>query len=146
MTNIPHPDVIPGIYIPSKDRIAEKVAEEYDISVDDLYIKTRRTKIVEPRQVFISIAKYALDLTNQEIADMFGQTNATVVHARKCLRNFYVTNKHYRKKIDFLLQKLFLFESDREMILNKMLDNDIVRSKSLEARSKVKKNVEPIKK
>lgn len=141
MTNIPHPDIIPGVYIPSKDRIAEKVAEAYQISVEDLYVRRRLTRIVEPRQLFVAICKYALEMTNDEIARDFGQTNATVVHARKCVMNFYKTNRIYRSKVDLILQKLFLFESDREMILNKMLDPQMDKSKSWVFKNKGKKGV-----
>jgi len=130
MTNMPHPDVVPGVYLPSKERITEMIADYYSLSVEELHAKTRLNKIVEPRQLVVSICKYALSMTNEELAIDFGQTNATIVHARKCVMNFYKTNKTYRARVNAILEKIFLFEVDRIMIIGKITDPQMDRAKS----------------
>ena len=120
---LPHPDILPGLNTyPTKELIIKTVSEYYQVSIDDLYRKTRKSEIVEPRHIVISILKYALYITNRQISDEFRQTNASIVHARINVMNFYSTDKTYRQKVNEILEKLFYFEKDRAAILKRMLD------------------------
>jgi hypothetical protein len=115
------PYIAPGI-THSKDRILIKIAAIYKLEVKDLYIKTRVTRIVEPRQISIAIMKHACKMANNDLSLEFNQSDSNIVHARKCVMNFYSNDRNFRKRVDDILEAIFPFQEERAMILNKMLD------------------------
>lgn len=131
MTKIPHPDVIPGIAYPSKNKILEEVCNHYGIPVVALYKRTRERKISEPRMVVMSLFKYALGWTNEQIGFEFRITTASVVHGRKTVRNLYLTDRIFRNSLDEVLLDLFSRRIDKEDFLNSMLEfkSDITEQK-----------------
>lgn len=122
MNKIPHPDVLPGIGYPDKNKILETVCNHYGIPVVALYKRTRERKISEPRMVVMALFKYALGWTNDMIAIEFMLNNASVVHGRKNVRNIFLTNRTARERIDSLLKDLFLFEDERKIIIEKIVE------------------------
>lgn len=129
MTIIPHPDVLPGVYYPDKKKILKEVAGYYDMPIESLYEHTRRRAISEPRMITLTICKYALSLTNDDLAFDFKITSASVVHARKTIRNLYLTDKAFKSKIDSILVRLFIWRSDRERIIGQILNPQMDKSK-----------------
>lgn len=131
MTKIPHPDVIPGIAYPNKNKILEEVCNHYGIPVVALYKRTRERKISEPRMVVMALFKYALGWTNEQIGFEFRITTASVVHGRKTVKNLYQTNRSKRQKIDDILKALIYLETERVAIVDRILNpqRDINESK-----------------
>jgi len=129
MTKIPHPDVIPGIAYPSKNKILEEVCNHYGIPVVALYKRTRERKISEPRMVVMALFKYALGWTNEQIGFEFRITTASVVHGRKTVRNLYITDKGKRQLIIQIMNSLFYAESNRVEIINRLIDPEMDKCK-----------------
>lgn len=129
MTIIPHPDIIPGVYYPDKKKILKEVAGFYDMKVESLYEHTRKRAISEPRMIALTICKYALLLTNDDLGFDFMMTAASVVHARKTVRNLYLTDKTFKAKLDSILIRLFIWESDRFRIIGQILNPQMDKSK-----------------
>lgn len=127
MTKVPHPDVIPGIAYPSKNKILEEVCNHYGIPVVALYKRTRERKISEPRMVVMALFKYALGWTNEQIGIEFRITTASVVHGRKTVRDLYLRNNSFRKHISSILDSLFLWQQDRSEILDKILEGNQIK-------------------
>lgn len=119
---IPPAHIIPGVLYPDKRKILEVVAESYFIPVEAIYEHTRARTISEPRMVFIAIIKYALYLTNQDIAIELKMGDSNPVHARKTVRNLYLTDKAFKIKFDLIINRLFIWESDRVRIINQLLN------------------------
>lgn len=129
MTKIPHPDVIPGIAYPNKNKILEEVCNHYGIPVVALYKRTRERKISEPRMVVMALFKYALGWTNEQIGFEFRITTASVVHGRKTVRNLYLTDRTFKVCIDELLESIFFIESDRNTFKDRLLSSKQDKSK-----------------
>jgi hypothetical protein len=119
---IPPAHIIPGVLYPDLKKILEVVACTYYIQIDAIYEHTRQRAISEPRMVFITIIKYALYLTNQDIAIELKMGDSNPVHARKTVRNLYLTDKAFKVKFDSIIHRLFIWESDREMIISQLLN------------------------
>lgn len=131
------PYIVPGISH-SKDRIIKKIANIYGLDVEDLYKRTRETRIVEPRQIAISILKYACKMDIREISIEFNQTDANIVHARKCVMNFYQTDNKFRKRVNEIMESLFPFCDERKKILSHMMDPNMDKAKQgMSRKSKV---------
>lgn len=122
MNKIPHPDVLPGIGYPDKNKILETVCNHYGIPVVALYKRTRERKISEPRMVVMALFKYALGWTNDKIAIEFRITDASVVHGRHAVRDLYLTDRLFRDSLSDLLSDVFLFENDRNIFLDRLLN------------------------
>ncbi|KAF0193955.1 MAG: hypothetical protein FD166_3621 [Bacteroidetes bacterium] len=129
MTIIPHPDILPGVYYPDKKKILKEVASSYDLPVESLYEHTRKRTISEPRMITLTICKYALSLTNDDLGFEFMITAASVVHARKTVRNLYLTDKAFKAKLDSILVRLFIWDSDRIRIIGQILNPQMDKTK-----------------
>jgi len=125
---IPHPDVFPGLY-PTKEMVLREVSSYFNLEVKDLYKKTREAQIVEPRHIVISILKYALEFTNDQLSFEFSQTNASTVHARRNVMNFYTTDRVYRNRLNEIMKRLFSSEIERESIIARMTDPEMDKGK-----------------
>lgn len=121
---IPHPDVFPGL-APTKEVVLNKVAEKHGLIINDLYKMTRKTEIVEPRHIAMSVMKFGLGISYDEIAAEFNQTKPNVHHGVMNVRNFFNINKHYRKKIIEIIYSVYAFDKERQLILKRISEPEI---------------------
>lgn len=64
------------------EKIQQVVAQEYNVTVKDLKIKSRKSEIVLPRQIAMYLARSLTDMSTTEIGDTFGgRDHTTVLHA-----------------------------------------------------------------
>ena len=83
------------------------VCEYLHVDPNDVRGKRRTKEIVQARQ----IAMYFCDLLTQDslktIGSKFGRRDhSTVIHARKKVKDHMATDKHYRKIVEDLQQRL----------------------------------------
>jgi len=144
MNKIPHPDVLPGIGYPDKNKILETVCNHYGIPVVALYKRTREREFVEPRQLSTSIMKYACGMTHKDLSFEFRQSNGTIWHAKNTVINLYSSNSEYRNRVNEIMEILFPFAEERESILAKMLDPDSDKLKLREGRKVLPQRVRDV--
>lgn len=102
----------PGIYRkqPKIDKVNESVCELYGINVLDLKIHTKRSDIVEARQIAMYYRKTQMYEKPVRIAEAYTFDHATVLHAVKQISNLLsVDNKfktNYNEFLEILSEKM----------------------------------------
>jgi chromosomal replication initiator protein len=86
------PDTIPGI-----------VCDVYGISETDLFSKSRKRGIVEPRQMIIFLLNRLTKRSNNRICLEYRMNHSTGMHAMKKVMDYYQTEKSYREKMNTIL-------------------------------------------
>jgi len=67
------------------------------ISGCDITLNTRKTEVVEARQVAMVIIKNNTRLSLSKIGSLFGRDHATVLHAAKVVPRYIEVDKQYAK-------------------------------------------------
>lgn len=83
--------------------IEKTIIKKYSLIRGELSSKTRKRRIVEPRQKAQFIMYVLLrhkGMVLQKIADRYKQTHDTVLHACSTVSNMYVTEEHYRDELN----------------------------------------------
>ena len=94
--------------ITSAKKIAEMVAEFYNISGEDLMKQSRKKEYVKPRQVAMYIIRKELDTSFPSIGDFFGgRDHTTVMHAVEKVGNLISSKDSFKQEVDLILNKLF---------------------------------------
>jgi hypothetical protein len=107
--------------------IVDTVAENRDISVEDMLKKTRKREIVTARQEAMSLARKHTCLSLVKIGEMIGnKDHATVLHAEKVISNLLETDKLFKHKYDSLDRSISLKLKD--LRASKRLENGINES------------------
>jgi len=93
----------------SIDYIQKVVSDYFQMDVETLQSKTRRRHIVQARQLAMYFAKKFTKASLASIGNQIGKRDhATVLHACKTVDNLTFTDKHFRKYVEDLSQKLTL--------------------------------------
>lgn len=91
-------------------RLIRKACELYQISEVQLFAKTRRSQIIEPRHACMYILSqhcgFKLKFIGKQIFKRFDHT--TVIHARNRVQNMIDTEEKTRDNISFLLEAIGL--------------------------------------
>jgi chromosomal replication initiator protein len=94
--------------ITSVKKIAESVAQFYNITLDDLLKQSRKKEFVKPRQVAMYLIRKELDNSFPSIGDFFGgRDHTTVMHAVDKVENLVKTKESFKQEMDLILDKLF---------------------------------------
>lgn len=86
---------IPGLKSP--DEIA---ADIWGIHPSLLRIKNRKREVVEARQVLMVYRHKTLKKSQAEAAKPYGKDHATVIHAKKTIKNLLETNTIFKDKYE----------------------------------------------
>lgn len=88
--------------------ILEKVAEYFDLKIEEIRRKTRKEQVRLPRQIAMYLYKKNTEKTNAEIGEICGgYDHATVMHADSVVENMLETNyKSVRDDIMRLERKI----------------------------------------
>jgi chromosomal replication initiator protein len=87
--------------------IQRRVAEAFDIRMNDMTSKRRPNNIAIPRMVAMYLARKKTGKSLQEIGECFGgRDHGTVLHACRTIEARMETNDHLRQQVQFLQQKL----------------------------------------
>jgi len=86
------------------EKIRRKTANKYNISTDQIKVKTRRRKYSEPRQVSMYLHKVFYNnhsMTLEEIGKEHGGfDHSTVLHAQNMIPKIILYNKTLREKVE----------------------------------------------
>jgi chromosomal replication initiator protein len=95
--------------ITSAKKIAESVAEFYNISMEDLIKQSRKKEFVKPRQIAMYLIRKELDNSFPSIGDFFGgRDHTTVMHAVEKVENLKTNKDSFKQELDLILDKLFI--------------------------------------
>ena len=72
--------------------IIAAVTTAYGIEPNEIYLKNRARKYVEPRHMVMFIMRHTLDISLMKIAKRFRCHHATVIHAISTMKNLIATN------------------------------------------------------
>jgi chromosomal replication initiator protein len=88
------------------DVIKKVVCKYYSVSMKELVSRSRKQRIVRPRQVAIFLARKYTDQPLQAIGKMFNRYHATALYAIGAVERSLKTDTPLRKHVKFLSQKL----------------------------------------
>lgn len=91
----------------SVQNIRRVVAENYNVSVDDLKSKKRNKKFVLPRHIAMYIMKEETELTLTEIGSEFGgRDHTSVMHALEKIKEQLSFDGSFRERLDSLVKEI----------------------------------------
>ena len=88
------------------DNIHKAVAEFFDVRVTDLSSKRRPRSVAMPRQIAMYLCRRLTRASLPEIADSFGKTHGTVLHACKTIQNRMSVDDNLRQNVRTVVRKL----------------------------------------
>lgn len=88
------------------DAIKKLVCKYYGISVNDIVSRSRKQKVVRPRQVAMYLARKYTDSPLQAIGRSFNRYHATALHAIGKIEKGLKENGAVQKQVEFFRQKL----------------------------------------
>ena len=88
------------------DDIHKAVADFFDVRVTDLSSKRRPRSVAMPRQIAMYLCRRLTRASLPEIADSFGKTHGTVLHACKAIQNRMSVDDTLRQNIRSCVRKL----------------------------------------
>ena len=95
--------------VTSLKKIAESVAEFYNISLADLIKQSRKKEYVKPRQIAMFLIRKELDNSFPSIGDFFGgRDHTTVMHAVDKVSRMISEKESFKQEVDLILDKLFV--------------------------------------
>jgi chromosomal replication initiator protein len=87
--------------------IMARVAEKYDVTVDDLISKSRHSKIVQPRFISMFLARKLTDMTTIDIGKEFGdRDHSTVLNAMNNIEKMLKEDEEFREYVDELITEM----------------------------------------
>lgn len=93
----------------SPKKIAEVVAEFYNIHLDDLVKQSRKKEFVKPRQIAMYLIRKELDNSFPSIGDFFGgRDHTTVMHAVDKVQNLISEKHNFKQEVDLIMNKLLI--------------------------------------
>ena len=94
--------------VTSVKKIAESVAEFYNINMEDLIKQSRKKEFVKPRQIAMYLIRKELDNSFPSIGDFFGgRDHTTVMHAVDKVGKLITAKESFKQEVDLILDKLF---------------------------------------
>lgn len=95
--------------VTSPRKIAEVVAEFYNISMDELIKQSRKKEFVKPRQIAMYLIRKELDSSFPSIGDFFGgRDHTTVMHAVEKIEQMVAEKDAFKQEINLVMDKLFM--------------------------------------
>ncbi len=104
-------EALGGVLTPDTERtpeaIRERVALDYDVTVDALTSRRRTREVTVPRQVAMYLIREILDLPLTTIGDHFGgRDHSTVIHSINKVEEEMGSNDAFRQRVDTLRAEL----------------------------------------
>ena len=90
----------------SFDDIQRAVAEHFDLRMTDMSSKRRPRSVAQPRQVAMFLCRRLTRFSLPDIANAFGKTHATVLHACRTVQDRFSVDKELQNSIRTITRKL----------------------------------------
>jgi chromosomal replication initiator protein len=88
------------------DLIKKLVCKYYNCSIKDIVSRSRKQRLVRPRQMAIYLSRRYTDAPLQSIGKAFNRYHATALHSIHCIERGLKENSSIQKQADFFHQKL----------------------------------------
>ncbi len=89
------------------DTIKESVCEYFGLSVDDIATKSRKSEVVQARQISMYLSKQLTKDSLTSIGKKIGNRNhATVLHSCNKVEDLMFSDKHYKQDVEEIKQNL----------------------------------------
>lgn len=88
--------------------LKKAVCDEFKISEDLLFVKTRKREISNARQVYAYVLVKARGMSDKEVGRICGLDRTTVIYCVKTVEGFCETEKKYRELIPRLIKDVEL--------------------------------------
>ena len=104
-------EALGGVLTPDAERtpeaIRERVAREYDVTVDALTSRRRTKEVTVPRQIAMYLIRELLDLPLSTVGDYFGgRDHSTVIHSVNKVEEEMAADDAFRHRVDKLRAEL----------------------------------------
>jgi chromosomal replication initiator protein len=86
--------------------IQRAVADHFDIRLTDMTSKRRQRSVAQPRQVAMYLCRRMTDASFPDIANAFGKTHATILHAYRQIDNRLDVDPNLQRSVRNISQKL----------------------------------------
>ena len=116
----PNPYILPGIDLPSQERIISTVCRIYNINPDQLRSKRRFRDYVEPRHIVMALIKQINNLTVEDVASLLNRDHSTVLYAIRTVAQLMNNNREFRHRLDLILRELLSNPDDRKRVINQI--------------------------
>lgn len=117
---------VPGIKSKQKKihkiHVINSVCRDYEININQIYQKTRKRSVCEPRMVVQSILRLGLGYTLALSGNEFGLSDATVYNSIRKVRNLYVSYPKFRVKFLKILNSIFENEIESGLVIERLID------------------------
>ena len=90
----------------SFESIQRAVADYYDVRLADMTSKYRQRSVALPRQVAMYLCRRLTSYSLPDIANAFGKTHATILHAFKTISNRMDVDSSLRSQVIAIAQKM----------------------------------------
>lgn len=128
----------------------EDYCDKVEMTLDELYSKSRKREIVEKRMVLMYTLRKSVGMTLHRIANSLNKNHATIIHAVKSIDNFikvYPHIQHYYDVADecLMAHKENLIEFYKSPILTEVERNRALVNILIESNDKLKLKVKQLK-
>ena len=129
----------------------EEYCQKVDMTLDQLYSKSRKRDLVEKRMVLMYTLRKSVGMTLHKIAHSLNKNHATIIHAVKSIENFIKVYPHIQRYYDaadecLINHKENLIEYYRSPILTEIERNRALVDILIDSNDKLKTRVKKLKK
>ena len=97
------------------EEIASIVADQYNISQQEIKSKLRKRKYSFPRHIAMWISLRELPISLKDVAIIFGSTDhTTAIHARQTINGFLVSSSDLKEEIESVYEKVKSLKNGQE--------------------------------
>lgn len=122
--------------------VIEIVCRHFDVTPQELAVKTRKRRITEPRQVLLIIRNCGYNISLNHSKDDLPLSHSAVAHSRSTVVNLYDTDKAFRERLDVILQELNFSKGNKTKLFKKLRRKQHVKN-SHSKRAKSKRTLSP---
>lgn len=100
-----------------KYKIINMVCEFYGVNFDQINVKTRKRKLVIPRQIIMYLLHCHNRYSLESAAKIFKRDHATASHAKKTINNLIDTDIRIREDMAFFIEQIKRMKYEKESII-----------------------------
>jgi chromosomal replication initiation ATPase DnaA len=111
--------------------ILEHVSERCGITISEMLDKSRRSEIVNARQIASTLIKFGLRMSLKDVGEnMGGFDHSTILHSINEVSNSYSVYPMYKQSVDKMIDHLFTSDEIRQYIKDRIIDPHLDRKNS----------------
>jgi len=129
----------------------KEYCEKVDITIEELFLKSRKRDLVEKRMVLSYVLRKSLGMTYQDIGKSLEKNHASIIHSIKTIENFLSVYPHIKRLYSAADETLTDHKEKLIEFYNSPIRTEIEREKQLveillDNNSKLKLKIKQLKK